>query len=144
MNFERMRALFLDQAIRGELVPQLVEEGTVDQIGVSPEEVPFEIPESWKWIRLDGMATIVRGGSPRPIKNFITKREDGLNWIKIGDAERGTARISQCAEKIIPEGLKKTRFIQKGSLLLTNSMSFGYPYILDVDGCIHDGWLGCV
>lgn len=141
MNFERMRALFLDQAIRGELVPQLVEEGTVDQIGVSPEEVPFEIPESWKWIRLDGMATIVRGGSPRPIKNFITKREDGLNWIKIGDAERGTARISQCAEKIIPEGLKKTRFIQKGSLLLTNSMSFGYPYILDVDGCIHDGWL---
>lgn len=37
MNFERMRALFLDQAIRGELVPQLVEEGTVDQIGVSPE-----------------------------------------------------------------------------------------------------------
>lgn len=141
MNFERMRALFLDQAIRGELVPQLVEEGTVDQIGVSPEEVPFEIPESWKWIRLDGMATIVRGGSPRPMKNFITKREDGLNWIKIGDAERGTARISQCAEKIIPEGLKKTRFIQKGSLLLTNSMSFGYPYILDVDGCIHDGWL---
>lgn len=103
--------------------------------------MPFEIPESWKWIRLDGMATIVRGGSPRPIKNFITKREDGLNWIKIGDAERGTARISQCAEKIIPEGLKKTRFIQKGSLLLTNSMSFGYPYILDVDGCIHDGWL---
>ena len=50
-------------------------------------------------------------------------------------------RITHCAEKIIPEGLKKTRFIKKGSLLLTNSMSFGYPYILEVDGCIHDGWL---
>lgn len=141
MNFERMRALVLDQAIRGELVPQFVEEGTVEQVGVLLREVPFEIPESWKWIRLDEMATIVRGGSPRPIKSFITEREDGLNWIKIGDAERGTARISHCAEKIVPEGLKKTRFIQKGSLLLTNSMSFGYPYILDVDGCIHDGWL---
>lgn len=136
-----LKGQILQEAIQGKLVPQLAEEGVVEQIGVAPRDVPFEIPDSWKWIRLDVMATIVRGGSPRPIKSFITEREDGLNWIKIGDAERGTARISHCAEKIVPEGLKKTRFIKRGSLLLTNSMSFGYPYILDVDGCIHDGWL---
>lgn len=136
-----LRGQILQKAIQGQLVTQLDTEPSVEMIGVAPRDVPFEIPDSWKWIRLDVMATIVRGGSPRPIKSFITEREDGLNWIKIGDAERGTARISHCAEKIVPEGLKKTRFIKRGSLLLTNSMSFGYPYILDVDGCIHDGWL---
>ena len=141
MNAEQLKASIIQQAIEGKLVSQLDSEEPVEQIGTAPGEVPFEIPESWKWLRLDGMATIVRGGSPRPIKSFITEREDGLNWIKIGDAERGTARISHCAEKIIKDGLKKTRLIKKGSLLLTNSMSFGYPYILDVDGCIHDGWL---
>ena len=31
--------------------------------------------------------------------------------------------------------------VHKGDFLLTNSMSFGRPYILNVDGCIHDGWL---
>lgn len=141
MNFDRMRALLLEQAVQGKLVPQLEDEPAVEQIGEAPNVVPFLIPKTWKWVRLNNLTTIVRGGSPRPIQAFLTDREDGLNWVKIGDAERGSMHINQCAEKIIPAGLKKTRFIRKGSLLLTNSMSFGYPYILDVDGCIHDGWL---
>lgn len=141
MNFDRMRALLLEQAVQGKLVPQLEDEPAVEQIGEAPNVVPLLIPKTWKWVRLNNLTTIVRGGSPRPIQAFLTDREDGLNWVKIGDAERGSMHISQCAEKIIPAGLKKTRFIRKGSLLLTNSMSFGYPYILDVDGCIHDGWL---
>lgn len=130
-----------EQAVQGKLVPQLEDEPAVEQIGEAPNVVPLLIPKTWKWVRLNNLTTIVRGGSPRPIQAFLTDREDGLNWVKIGDAERGSMHISQCAEKIIPAGLKKTRFIRKGSLLLTNSMSFGYPYILDVDGCIHDGWL---
>lgn len=141
MNFDRIRALLLEQAVQGKLVPQLEDEPAVEQIGEAPNVVPFLIPKAWKWVRLNNLTTIVRGGSPRPIQAFLTDREDGLNWVKIGDAERGSMHINQCAEKIIPAGLKKTRFIRKGSLLLTNSMSFGYPYILDVDGCIHDGWL---
>lgn len=61
MNFDRMRALLLDQAIRGELVPQLVGEGVVAQIGTSLEEVPFEIPESWKWVPFSSIATLLNG-----------------------------------------------------------------------------------
>lgn len=87
------------------------------------------------------MASIARGGSPRPIKDFITNAKDGINWIKIGDAEQGGKFIFSTSEKIIPEGLKKTRYVKKGDFLLTNSMSFGRPYILKTDGCIHDGWL---
>lgn len=89
---------------------------------------------------LGEICMVERGGSPRPIANFITDSEDGINWIKIGDAD-GTRYISKTAEKIIPEGVRKSRMVQAGDLLLSNSMSFGHPYILKIDGCIHDGWL---
>lgn len=87
------------------------------------------------------MAYIVRGGSPRPIKQYITTREDGINWIKIGDVEKGGKYITSTHEKIIPEGEAKSRRVYPGDFLLTNSMSFGRPYISKIEGCIHDGWL---
>ena len=104
-------------------------------------KIPFQLPNGWRWERLGNVASIARGGSPRPIKDYLTNAKDGINWIKIGDAEQGGKFIFSTAEKIIPEGLKKTRYVKKGDFLLTNSMSFGRPYILKTDGCIHDGWL---
>jgi type I restriction enzyme, S subunit len=89
---------------------------------------------------LGEVCIVERGGSPRPIANYITNSTDGINWIKIGDAD-GTRYISKTAEKIIPEGVRKSRMVQAGDLILSNSMSFGHPYILKIDGCIHDGWL---
>ena len=105
------------------------------------EEVPYEIPESWEWVRFSTLVEIVRGGSPRPIKDYLTSEVDGINWIKIGDTEKGEKYINNVKEKIKKSGLNKTRFVKKGTFLLTNSMSFGRPYILNVDGAIHDGWL---
>lgn len=111
-------------------------DGTVKEV-----DVPFDIPESWEWVRFSEVSTIVRGGSPRPIKEFITEADDGINWIKIGDTDKGGKFINSTKEKIKSSGLKKTRYVTKGTFLLTNSMSFGRPYILNVDGAIHDGWL---
>ena len=105
------------------------------------DELPFEIPESWEWVRLGSICEIARGGSPRPIKQFLTDDPNGINWIKIGDSDKGGKYINETKEKIIPEGMSKSRFVHRGDFLLTNSMSFGRPYILNVDGCIHDGWL---
>ena len=105
------------------------------------EEVPYEIPKSWEWVRFSTLVEIVRGGSPRPIKDYLTSEVDGINWIKIGDTEKGKKYINNVKEKIKKSGLNKTRFVKKGTFLLTNSMSFGRPYILNVDGAIHDGWL---
>ena len=97
--------------------------------------------ENWKKVKLGEVATIVRGGSPRPIENFITNSSDGINWIKIGDVAVGAKYIEQTEEKIIPEGMCKSRAVRAGDFLLSNSMSFGRPYILKIDGAIHDGWL---
>ena len=87
------------------------------------------------------ITTIVRGASPRPIKNFVTDSDDGVNWIKIGDAAPNAKYIDSCVEKITIEGAKKSRSVKAGDFILSNSMSFGRPYILKIDGCIHDGWL---
>ena len=87
------------------------------------------------------MVQIERGGSPRPIDDFITDAPNGLNWVKIGDAPTQGNYITKTAEKIRPEGLSKTREVHPGDLILSNSMSFGKPYIMGIDGCIHDGWL---
>ena len=105
------------------------------------EELPFEIPESWAWVRLGAVLEIARGGSPRPIQQYLTTEPDGINWIKIGDTDKGGKYIYKTKEKIRPEGVVKSRMVHSGDFLLTNSMSFGRPYILKTDGCIHDGWL---
>ena len=97
--------------------------------------------EDWEQRKFGELVTIERGGSPRPIDKFITNDENGLNWVKIGDAPEHGNYITQTTEKIRPEGLSKTREVHPGDLILSNSMSFGRPYIMAIDGCIHDGWL---
>lgn len=100
-----------------------------------------EIPEGWEVRKIRTIANIIRGGSPRPIDEFMTNSESGFNWIKIGDTVKGSKYITSTKTKIIKEGLSKTRIVNPGDLILTNSMSFGEPYILKINGCIHDGWV---
>lgn len=108
---------------------------------IKPEEVPYELPKGWEWVRFGNLSEIERGGSPRPINAYLTDDPDGLNWIRIGDTEKSDKYITSAKEKIRREGLSKTRMVYPGDFLLTNSMSFGRPYITKIEGCIHDGWL---
>ncbi len=96
---------------------------------------------SWPQVKLESIFDIARGGSPRPIDDYITDADDGLNWISIKDASNSNKYIETTKLKIKPEGLSKTRQVKPGDFLLTNSMSFGRPYIMKTTGCIHDGWL---
>jgi len=100
-----------------------------------------EIERECSTIRLGDYVSIHRGGSPRPIGAYITDDTDGINWIKIGDTSADDLYITRTREKIVPSGAKKSRRVFQGDLILSNSMSFGRPYILQIDGCIHDGWL---
>ena len=96
--------------------------------------------EKWTQVKIGDVCIVERGSSPRPIDKYITGSKDGINWIKIGDTS-DSMYITSTAQKIIAEGMKKSRYVQPGDFLLSNSMSFGRPYILKIDGCIHDGWL---
>ena len=97
-------------------------------------------PNDWETIIFGDYVDIYRGGSPRPIQDYLTNI-NGVNWIKIGDVKKGEKYITSTREQIIPEGITKSRKVQIGDFIISNSMSFGRPYILAIDGCIHDGWL---
>ena len=155
-GIRKLRGLILELAVRGKLVPhdpddepasELLkriakerdrpEAGTtrkkIDQMPLSGgHQWPFELPQGWEWERFGELADIERGGSPRPIKSFLTDDPDGLNWIKIGDTDKGGKYITSTSEKIRREGLTKTRMVYPGDFLLTNSMSFGRPYITQI------------
>ena len=97
--------------------------------------------EESETVRLGDVADIFRGGSPRPIQDYITEDVNGINWIKIGDVATNAKFIEHTEERIKPSGVAMSRQVKAGDFLLSNSMSFGRPYILKIDGCIHDGWL---
>ena len=103
---------------------------------------PFggKMPEGWEMGKLGDFVEIKRGGSPRPIQKYLS--DEGYRWLKISDVTSLTAPfVLNIAEHIKEEGLSKTVFLKAGSLVLSNSATPGIPKIIDLDTCIHDGWL---
>lgn len=101
----------------------------------------FENDGEWLEKELGQISEIVRGGSPRPIQDYLTTNSDSLNWLKIADVPSDSKYITGTKEKVIKEALSSTREVNPGDLILSNSMSFGRPYILKITTCIHDGWI---
>ena len=99
-----------------------------------------EFNEQLIYTSFEKVIKLYRGSSPRPIINYVTTDENGVNWIKIGDMPSVGNKVFSCSEKITKDGSKKSRAVYKGDIILSNSMSFGKPYILGIDGFIHDGW----
>ena len=105
------------------------------------EKVQAVVNAGYEIKKLENLMTIIRGASPRPIKKYLTNERTGINWIKIGDVEVGNKYITKTQEKITKEGAEKSRYVNPNDFVLSNSMSFGRPYILKISGCVHDGWL---
>lgn len=98
------------------------------------------IPDDWSEGILGNFIEIKRGGSPRPIQDYLA--DTGYRWLKISDATSiQSPFILNIKEHIKENGINKTILLKAGSLVLSNSATPGIPKILDVDSCIHDGWL---
>ncbi|NRH16554.1 restriction endonuclease subunit S [Streptococcus suis] len=113
---------------------------------VDSEWGPSDLIRLLQWVfgtirvELGAIATVQRGASPRPISSYLTGDKDGIPWIKIGDTLSNSKYITSAEQKISQVGAKKSRLLKKGDFILSNSMSYGRPYILQIDGAIHDGW----
>lgn len=131
------------KAYKQSLITEVVTKGLDSTVPMKDSGVEWigEIPEHWTISKIKNVATILRGASPRPIDAYLVPHGTGENWIKIGDTVKGHKYISKTAQQVSHEGADKSRRVHKGDLILTNSMSYGEPYILSIDGCIHDGWL---
>ena len=111
-----------------------------DQSEAEGDENGKDYPD-WEKGSFSKFIKLYRGSSPRPIIKYVTTAEDGVNWIKIGDTKQcKNYRISSVSEKITKKGSLKSRFVEKGEIILANSMSFGKSYLLELEGCIYDGW----
>ena len=161
---EDLRQAVLQAALQGKLTEQLETDSNVDEFieliknakkdlvnlkeikkellvsEIDEEDELCKIPNNWRFEKLGNLFYIERGASPRPISAYITSESDGVNWIKIGDADVGEKYINSTKEKITKEGALKSRSVKVGDFIISNSMSFGRPYIVNIDGCIHDGW----
>lgn len=117
------------------LLDELVQSVFYDMFGD-----PVLNKKGWHADLLGNKCNVFRGGSPRPIKNYLG---GDIPWIKIGDATNGeNIYLYDTKEKIIEEGVKKSRLVPKGSLIFANcGVSLGFARIIKFDGCIHDGWL---
>lgn len=106
------------------------------------EELEKEIPEGWEVGILKDYVTINRGASPRPIEDYITNSDQDMPWVKIFDATaEKTDFLLGTKQFISNSGVKKSRIVEVGDLILSNSASPGLPRIMDIKACVHDGWL---
>jgi len=134
-------------AERAEVRRKALADGTANRKAAKQFPAAFQlteemgwIPEGWEAATLGDYLEIKRGGSPRPIHDFL--RPEGLPWVKIADATASMSRFLFVTKDFIkPEGLKKTVLLKKGTLILSNSATPGLPIFLEIDACIHDGWL---
>lgn len=122
---------------------KLIAHQILEKIELLKKSIFNEMFNAWKdhKAHLGNYCKIERGASPRPISSYLTDAVNGVNWIKIGDTVKGEMFITHTKEKITQDGAKKSRFVYKGDFVLSNSMSYGEPYIMDIEGCVHDGWL---
>ena len=168
MDTKALRQKILDLAIHGKLVPQdpndepasvllerikaekerLIKEGKIKRSRKSAkssdtphyENVPFEVPEGWVWTTINELCDVVRGGSPRPAGD--EKYYNGaIPFLKVADLTKDDGIYVYKAEYTIKEaGLKKTRLVNEGTLLLTNSgATLGVPKITTFPTTFNDG-----
>ncbi len=165
MNAQQLKNAILQEAIEGRLVPQdsneepasvllerirkekerLVKEGKLKKKDlevkpISEDEIPFNIPDSWEWVRLDSLADIVRGGSPRPAGSpeFYGGK---IPFLKVADLTKDdTMYVNSHTATIKEAGLKKTREVESDTLLFTNSgATLGVPKICTFRTTFNDG-----
>jgi len=113
MTPEQLKASILQYAIQGKLVEQRAEEGTGEELykqiqeekqrlikegkikkekplpEITDDEIPFDIPESWKWIKLGNVVTVL-GGKRIPVGKKLTLEDTGYKYIRVSDMKNGT------------------------------------------------------
>ncbi|WP_159160835.1 restriction endonuclease subunit S [Enterococcus casseliflavus] len=100
-----------------------------------------EIPDGWRLSEIGEEVQIVRGASPRPIQEFMSD-SSGRPWVKISDANSASSCfINRTKQFIIDKGISRSRTVEPGTLILSNSATPGIPKFMDILASVHDGWL---
>ena len=106
------------------------------------KQLQREIPIDWEVVEFQNLCRVRRGASPRPIDEYMDESGKGIPWIKISDASNAeTPYLIYIKEHIIPDGKAKSVFVMPDTLIVSNSATPGIPKFVEIDACVHDGWL---
>jgi type I restriction enzyme S subunit len=107
------------------------------------DEIPFEIPESWEWVRLPMVGELNRGKSQARPRNDPSLFSNGtFPMIQTGDVARAETVISSCKSKYNEKGIAQSRIWPKGTICLTIAANIGDVAILGFDACFPDSVVG--
>ncbi len=150
--------------MRGQLTEQLPEDGTAEELyqqiqkkkrklieageikkekpfpEIMEEEIPFEIPENWKWVRIAEIASITSGGTPSRTNSSFWK--GNIPWVKISDIS--TKYVKETEEKITEAGLNSSsaKIFPKGTILYTIFATIGTVGILGIEAATNQAIAG--
>lgn len=118
---KHFKNLVLQQAISGQLVPQLDSEPAVEQIGSAPtkEEEPFALPEKWKWVRLEYLSLAsFSGGTPSKDKSDYWN--GSIPWASIKDLSVDSEELSATKDHITAKGLanSSTKLVEANNVIV--------------------------
>ena len=100
------------------------------------------IPEDWEVKTLGELSNIYRGASPRPIDDPIWFDEKSqIGWVRISDVTKSKRRLKETTQRLSELGVRHSRFVPTGSLIMSICATVGRPIITDIDVCIHDGFV---
>lgn len=164
---DKLRKSILQQAVMGKLTERdssdepasellkrirtekekLVKEGKIKKEKplppISEDEIPFEIPETWEWVRLSDVAEVSRGKSKhRPRNDHILYDGGNIPLIQTGDVARANGVITQCSSFYNETGLAQSRLWKKGTLCLTIAANIADVALLGFDSCFPDSVVG--
>lgn len=167
MTPEQLKASILQYAIQGKLVEQRVEEGTGEELyqqiqaekqrliqekktkkekplaEISEDEVPFDIPESWKWVKVGNVGSWSSGATPS--RTNPAYYGGIIPWLKTGDLNDGF--IKKIPEFITDLALEKTsvRLNPVGSVLMAMyGATIGKLGILDISATTNQACCACI
>ena len=164
---EDMQKSILQYAIQGKLVEQREEDGTAEYLykqiqeekkklikegkikktkalpEITEDEIPFDIPENWKWVRLQEVGELSRGKSKHRPRNDNRLFENGyFPFVQTGDVARANGLITEYTAKYNKFGIEQSRIWEKGTICLTIAANIGDVAILDFDACFPDSVVG--
>ena len=101
------------------------------------------IPEKWKVVPLSRTARrITRGASPRPIDSPLWfDEESGVGWVRISDVTRSHRYLKETAQRLSDAGIRNSRFVRSGGLIMSICATVGRPIETRIDACVHDGFV---
>lgn len=132
MIFDRMRELLLDQAIQGKLVPQESDEVVVDQIGTKPGVVPFTIPDSWHWVTLESISSVIsKGTTPKGGKSAYSP--SGIGFVRVnnfGDDGQIDTREMKFIDEKVHQGELKRSVLEADDVLVSIAGTLGRTIVV--------------